>query len=159
MSRNRFEQILYSLQHTDIASEYEDEFHLMRQWEKEWNKNMEYKLSPSWLSVLDKSMMKYLNKYCPVFMCIGRKPQTFGNECHKISCALTLIWFRDLIVEGKDWPKELGQKNYSELGQTVGLMLRMWDTFYSACKEVVMDIGFCVSRVIVKLERKGVYRE
>ena len=48
MSRNRFEQILSSLQHTDQASEYKDGFHLMRQLEEAWNNNMEDKFSPSW---------------------------------------------------------------------------------------------------------------
>ena len=46
MSRNHFEQILSSLQHTDQASEYEDGFHLMRQWEEAWNKNTEDEFSP-----------------------------------------------------------------------------------------------------------------
>ena len=95
----------------------------MRQWEEVWNKNMEDEFSPSWVSVLDESMMECLNKYCPGFMCVGRKPHPFGNERHTISCALTSILFRALITEGKDQLKEIGQKTYSELGQTVGLIL------------------------------------
>ena len=102
MIRNRFEQIISSLQHTDQASEYEDGFHLMRQWEELWNKNMVDEFSPSWVSVLDESMIKCLNKYCPGVMCVGRKPHPFGNERHTISCALTSILFRALIVEGND---------------------------------------------------------
>ena len=105
MSRNRFEHILSSLQRTDQASNYEDGFYLMRQWEEAWNKNMEDEFSPSWVSVLDESMMEWLKKYCPGFMCVGCKPHPFGNERHIISCALTSILFRDLIVEGKDRPK------------------------------------------------------
>ena len=118
---------------------------------------MEDGFSPSWVSVLDESMLEWLNKYCPGFMCVGRKPHPFGNECHTIRCALTSILFRALIVEGKDRPKELGQKKYSELGRTVGLMLRMCKTLYGTGKAVVMDSGLCVSRGIVELERKGVY--
>ena len=57
MSGNSFYKILSSLQHTDQTSEYEDGYHLMRQWEEAWNKNMEGEFSPSWVSVLDESMM------------------------------------------------------------------------------------------------------
>ena len=55
-------------------------------------------------------MMKCLNKYCPGFIFVGRKPHPFGNEHHTISFSLTSILFRAMIVEGKDRPKELGQK-------------------------------------------------
>ena len=74
----------------------------MRQWEEAWNKNMEDEFSPSWVSVLDEFMMECINKYCPGFMCSGRKPHPFGNERHTISCALTSILFRAFIVKGKD---------------------------------------------------------
>ena len=66
---------------------------------------MEDEFSPSWVSVVDESMMEWLNKYCPGVMCVVRKPQPFGNERHTISCELTLILFRALIAEGKDRPK------------------------------------------------------
>ena len=79
MNRNRFENILSLLQHTDQASEYEDRFNIMGQWEETCNKNIEDEFSPSWVSVLDKSMMEWLNKYCPGFMCVGRKPLHFVN--------------------------------------------------------------------------------
>ena len=51
----------------------------------------------------------------------------------------------------------MDKKKYSELGQTVGMVLRMCETFYGTGKAVVMDSGFCVSRGIVELGRKGVY--
>ena len=89
-------------------------------------------------------------------MCVGRKPHPFDNVRHTISCELTSILFRALIVEGKYRPKEL-EKKYSELGRTVGLKLWMCKTLYGTGKAVVMDSGFCVSRHIVELERKGVF--
>ena len=52
----------------------------------------------------------------------------------------------------------MDKKKYSELGQTVGLMLRMHETFYGTEKGVVIDSGFFVSRGIIELERKGVYK-
>ena len=82
----------------------------MRQSEEAWNKNMEDEFSPPWVSVLDDYMIEWINKYCPGFICVGSKPHPFGNERHKISCALTSILFRTLIVEGKEQPKELEKK-------------------------------------------------
>ena len=90
---------------------------------------MEEKNFPSWVSDLDKSMMEWLNKYCPDFMCVGRKPHPFGNERHTISCAFTSILFRALIVEGNDRSKEFGPKKYSNFGKIVGLMLQMCEIF------------------------------
>ena len=69
---------------------------------------MEDEFSPSWVSVLDDSIMEWLNKYCPDFMCVGRKPHHFSNERHTISCSLTSILFRAFMVEGKDRPIEIG---------------------------------------------------
>ena len=149
MSRNNFQQILTSLQHTDQARKYKHGFHIMRQWDEAWNKNTEDEFITSWVSVLDKSMIEWLNKYCPGFLCVGRKPHPFCNERHTISCALTSILFRALIVKGKDRPKELGQNKYSDLGRTVGVMLWMYMTLYGTSKAVVMGIGFCVSICIV----------
>ena len=77
----------------------------MRQWEEVWKNKMEDEFIPSWVSVLDESMMEWLNEYCSVFKCVGHKPNPFGNERPTISYALTSILFRDLIVERKDRPK------------------------------------------------------
>ena len=109
-----------------------------------WNKNTEDEFIPSWVSVLDDSMMEWINKYYPGFMCVGRKLHPFGNERHKISCALTSILFRALIVKGKDRPKEL-EKKYSEIGRRVRLMLWMYKASYGTGKLVVMNSGFYVS--------------
>ena len=53
--------------------------------------------------------------------------------------------------------KNLDKKKYSKIGRTVGLMLRMCEMLYGTRKAVVINSGFCVSRGIVELERKGVY--
>ena len=112
---------------------------------------------PSWINVLDESMMEWFNKWYPVFMCVGRKPHPFGNERHTISCALTSILWRAQIVEGKDRPTELGKKKWEELGKTVGLMLRMCEPIFSTGKCVLLDSGFCVSKGITALLEVGVY--
>lgn len=126
MSRTRFEEILGSLRYTNRPEvAYHDGFFHMRQLEEAWNENMANEFCPSWISVLDESMMEWFNKYAPGFMCVGRKPHPFGNERHTICCALSSILWRAQIVEGKDRPTQLGPKQYSEQGKTVGLMLRM----------------------------------
>ena len=92
----------------------------MRQWEEVRNKNMENKSSLSWVSILDEPIMEWVNKYCPVFMCVGCKPHPFVNERHTISCAPTSILFRGLIVKGKDQPKELEKKSTASLVEQLG---------------------------------------
>ena len=42
--------------------------------------NRAEEFNPSWINVLDESMMEWFNKYAPGFMCIGSKPHHFGNE-------------------------------------------------------------------------------
>ena len=158
MSRTRFDEILVALQYTNHKNvDFEDGFFHMQQMEEAWNQNMEDEFIPSWMSILDESMMEWFNKYCPGFMCVGHKPHPFGNERHTICCALTSIMFRALIVEGKDRPKELGPKEYSNLGTTVRLMLQMCKPLFRSGKAMVMDSGFCVSDGIVALAEKGVY--
>ncbi len=62
-------------------------------------------------------------------MCVPHKPHTFGNEFHTI-CNGDLkkgmpIMFQVELVEGKDWPQELGKMEFEEMGKIVGLMLQM----------------------------------
>ena len=46
----------------------------------EWNHNTDTKFSPRYISCLDESMMKWVNKYtCPGFMFVPHKPWPFGN--------------------------------------------------------------------------------
>ena len=84
---------------------------------------------PSWISVLDKSMMESFNKFAPGFMCIGWKPNPFRNEQHTICCREMIIMWRPKIVEDKKKPCELGRKERKEKGVTVGLILWALDFF------------------------------
>ena len=93
----------------------------------------------------------------PGFMCVGRKPNPFGNERHTICCALTSILWRAQIVKGKDRPTEICKKKWEELGKTVGLILRMCEPIFSTGKCVVVDSGFCVLKGITALLEFGVY--
>jgi hypothetical protein len=72
MSRNRFNGITQALRFTNIPSPaFRDRFHEVRQLIFEWNVNMENKFSPSWISVIDESMSKWLSEYaCPGWMVV-----------------------------------------------------------------------------------------
>ena len=72
-----------------------------------------------------KIITECFTKYSPGFMCVRRKTHVFGNERHKVCCGLTSILLRAHIVEGKDFPSQRGAKQHQELGNAVGLMLRM----------------------------------
>ena len=102
-------------------------------------------------------MMEWFNKYDPVFICFGRKPRPFHNERHTICCGLTYILWRSHIVEGKDCPQTLGQKEYNELRKMLSLMLRMCIPIFGSDKAYVLDILFCIDKGTTELEAKGVY--
>ena len=52
---------------------------------------MAEEFNPPWINILEESMMDWFKKYAPGFMCVGHKPNTFGNERHTICCGLTYI--------------------------------------------------------------------
>ena len=60
-------------------------------------------------------------------------------------------------MEGKDRPGPLGKKEYNELGKMESLMLIMCRPIFGSGKDVLLDGGFCVAKVITELEDKGVY--
>ena len=157
MSCNRFDYILGDLSFMNREVPYEDGFLQMLQFEESWNQNMDQPFFPSWINVLDESMMEWFNKWAPRFMCVGRKPHPFDNERHTICCDLPSILWREQIMEGKDSPTELGKKKWEDLGNTVGLMLRICEPIFSTGKCVVFYSGFFVSKGITALLEFGVY--
>ena len=71
-------------------------------------------------------------------MCASSKPHPFVNERHNIFCGSTYILCRDHIVEGKDLPQQLGQKENNELGKTVSLMLMVCRSIFGSGKDYVL---------------------
>ncbi len=103
-------------------------------------------------------MSKWVGKFtCPGFMCVPRKHWPLGNEYHTISCGRSGILYSLEIVEGKDEPKEAAPKEFSSLGKTVGLLLRLTRPICGSSKVVVLDSGFCVLQGIAELRKKGVF--
>ena len=121
-----FESILYNLVFTDRKpSAYKDQFWEVRQMIDEWNSNMRLKFFPSWISYLDESMSKWLEKFtCPGFCCLLRKPWPLGYEYHTIVCGTSVILYAMEIVEGRDQPQQ-AQKEFSDKSKTAGLLLHL----------------------------------
>jgi hypothetical protein len=105
-------------------------------------------------------MAFWLNKFCPGFMCVPWKPHEFGNEYHTICDGLLgggngrpILW-RTMIQEGKDCPKELGNKKYHvNKKPTVGLVCQMVEPIKGSRKCITGDSGFCVPQACVELLR------
>jgi len=158
MSRFRFEAILTALRLTkDEAPTYVDRFWEVRPLIKAWNENMTQQFMPSWVTCLDESMSKWVNKYtCPGFMVVPRKPWPFGNEWHTICCARSGVMFAVELMEGKDKPPQVN-KEFSNRGKTVGLLLHLTRPIWHSSRIVILDSGFCVLKGIVGLRKKGVF--
>ena len=85
MSGRRFEDIMQALRFTNTPQpQYNDRFHDVRQMIEAFNNHYMENYTPGWISCIDKSMIDWLNKYCPGWMCVPRKPHPFGNEYHTI---------------------------------------------------------------------------
>jgi hypothetical protein len=90
-------------------------------------------------------------------MFVPQKPWPMENEYHSICCALSGIMYSIELVEGKDWPQQLGPAQHNNLGKTVGLMWRMCKPIHHQGKVVILDSGFCVLQGIIELKKVGVF--
>ena len=114
MLGRRFQNIGAAIRSTNIElPAYLDRFHDVRQIIEGFNDHYEGEYVPSWLNCLDELMNSFLDKFCPGFICVPRKPHPFGNEYHSIADGATekglegnpIMW-RVKIQEGKDRPKK-----------------------------------------------------
>jgi hypothetical protein len=161
MSRTRFEDILQCLCFTKKdPPPFRDPFWQIRDLISAWNENMESNFRPSWISCLDESMSKWVNKFtCPGFIVVPRKPWPMGNEYHTIACGESGVLYQIELVEGKDQPRELGRKEYSEKGTTVGLLMHLTKPIWHKGNVLVLDSGFCVLQGIAELNEVGVFAQ
>ena len=161
MSLRRFNGITASIRYTDHPppSAFVYRFHEVRQTINAFNDHYEENYIPSWLSCLDESMNSWLDKFCPGFMTVPRKPHPLGNEYHSIAdgdAGKPIMW-RIKIQEGKDRTKDETGKwafRYAFEGKnaTTGrkytknssLMCEMTVPIHGTGKIVTMDSGFCV---------------
>ena len=105
----KIQQDYVGIKYTDKEAPtiFVDWFHEVRQTIDSFNDHYASEYSPSWLSCIDESMNVWLNKFCPSFMSLPRKPHPFSNEYHSIADGVKgwFIMWRIHLVEGKDWPK------------------------------------------------------
>ena len=114
MLGRRFQNIGTAIRYTNIESPaFLDRFHDVRQMIEDFNNHYDGEYVSSWLFCLDESMNSFLDKFCPGFMCVPRKPHSFGNGYHIIADGVTEkglegkpITWRVKIQEGKDRPKK-----------------------------------------------------
>ena len=90
-------------------------------------------------------------------MFVPQKLWPFGNEYHDAGCADSdIIWSLELH-EGKDCPTQLNNKEFDELGKTIGTLLCLTKPVWGIGKIFILDSGFCVLKAIIELKKKGVF--
>ena len=149
-----------------------DRFHDVREMIDAFNSHYADYYVPSWLSCLDESMNSWLDKFCPGFMSVPRKPHPLGNEYHSIADGddgKAIMW-RIKLQEGKDRPKDAtgkwafpskfegkNQNTNRKYTKTSTLMCEMTEPIHGTGKIVSMDSGFCVTVGILHLHNLGVF--
>ena len=118
--------IISALWYTNMEVPYKNEFIFIQKLEEFWNENMAKQFLPSWINIHDKWMIEWFNKWDPVLMCVRRKHHPFVNEGHTTTCNPTTILWRAYIMEGKYIPTQMGAKKWSDLGNTAGIMLKIY---------------------------------
>lgn len=111
----------------------------------------------SWIMCLDESMIKWLGRGMPGFMCVLRKPTPKGLELHTLCCAICgiLIWFE--VYEGKE---AMSTKEYCAMyAKSVALTLRMVKKFATAGigRVVVADSWFGSVACALALFKIGIF--
>ena len=61
------------------------------------------------------------------------------------------------LRDGKDRPRNLGDKEFDEMGKTTGILLQLTKPFWHSGKVFVLDSGFCVLKSLIELQKKGLY--
>ena len=67
-----------------------------------------------------------------------------------------ILWALELC-EGKDHPTQLNNKEFDELGKTIGTLLCLTKPVWGSGKIFILDSGFCVLKAIIELKKKGVF--
>ena len=103
-------------------------------------------------------MQEWISKCtCPDWMCVGCKHHPFWNERHTIACGFsTIMWFAE-TVKRRDIPRERGIPEFYEIGKTLGTMMWCTRPIWNCAKAVIMDSGFCVTKGLGDLRKKGLF--
>jgi hypothetical protein len=143
-----------------------DKFYLVRSMLESWQQHQNtYGIHPGYLCCTDESMMEWMNKYCPGWQYVERKPMPWGNLFHTCACAMSKVIFSLEIMEGKDRPpwKEMAEFedlfNTSSVTKTKvgGLIMRMAKPLFNRQSIVVHDSGFSCVPAMKQLLHRGVH--
>ena len=169
MSGRRFQNIGTDIRYTNNESPaFLDRFHDVRQTIEAFNDHNDGRYVPYWLNCLDESMNSFLDKFCPGFMCVPRKPQPFGKEYHSIADGVmekglegNPIMWRVKVLEGKDRPKKPDgswafPSKFPGYSKTARLVFEMTKPVHHTGKVVSMDSVFCVLVEIIAMHNFGV---
>ena len=163
MSGNRFRQIeaALCLCNDEPPTEYRDRFFWVRAMILAFNTETKEVFVPSWLCVVDESMVAFLNKYAPGWTAVKRKPHPHGNEYNTTADCFCKIIFHMEIREGKDQPTEgpySKSKFEEEFGSKVAaLVVRMTEGLHGSGRCIILDSGFGYVPAVVQLRNKGLY--
>jgi hypothetical protein len=158
MAGYRFQQIMSCISITTSTPTESDRFWEVRMLICAWNKNMQDRYIPSWVSCLDESMSIWNMRWtCPGYVFCPRKPHPVGNEYHTIADGLTTILYAAEIVMGKDTPANYVHQYEKEEGKTSSLLARLTRSIWHSGKVVILDSGFCVLQAIINLKKRGLY--
>ena len=84
------------------------------------------------------------------------KPHHFGIKYHNIVCELSKVIYHVDIIDYKDRPQGMVQKEFNEKGEMKGLTVRMIKPVRGTGKVVIMDSGFCILEGLVLMVENDV---
>lgn len=167
MTLQRFKQINAALRTApDQDAGLPDKFFRVRKMCEMWQQHQDrYGIFSGYLNVTDESMMEFLNRNCPGWQWVDRKPKPYGNLFHTAACALTAIIFSLELFEGKDRPLWMDPPEFENLFNTNainntkvgGLMMRMAKPLFNTNSVIVHDSGFQSVAAMQELWKKGVF--
>ena len=143
-----------------------DKFFRVRKMCEMWQQHQDrYGIKPGYLNVTDESMMEFLNRTCPGWQWVERKPKPYGNLFHTAACAFTAIIFSLELFEGKDRPlwkdppefEDLFNTNAFNKSKVAGLMVRMAKPLFNTNSVLVHDSGFQSIPGMQELWKRGVF--
>eukprot|EP00965_Chrysotila_dentata_P155460 5136073-Pleurochrysis_carterae.AAC.1 len=95
-------------------------------------------VSPSWLLIVDESMVKWVGRNMPGLMVVPRKPTPMGLELHTVCCAVSGILVNFEMYEGKERMEAkqfVGEVNeFGPINKSTALTLRCVQPWFGSVR-------------------------
>ena len=127
---------------------------LRRFWDA-WNVHATKHYTPSWLVVVDESMLKWMGRHMPSRMFLRRKPDPLGRELKTVCDGLTGVCFRMEPVENAELMK--GKQFYSDFGTTTATTLRLMEPLFGSGRVCLGDSWFGSVKTCCALLDRGLF--